>query len=75
MPAAAQAIPDAPSTPAAKKPREQTIHIGGYFPINDQLVIQFQKLKFDLRKSQQQMLHEALTDYVHKHRAKAAFEE
>lgn len=60
--------------PAPKKVREATIHIGGYFPINDKLVVEFQKLKFDLRKSQQQMLYEALSDYVHKHRANIAFE-
>jgi hypothetical protein len=70
-PAVAQ---DIPTRPAAAKVREATIHIGGYFPVNDKLVVEFQKLKFDLRKSQQQMLHEALSDYVHKHRAKAAFE-
>ncbi len=54
--------------------REATIHIAGYFPANDKLIIEFSKLEFDLRKSKQQMLNVALSDYVHKHRGKLACE-
>ena len=53
--------------------RRDKLHIGGYFDPSDQTIIAFQKLKIDLRKSQQEMLLEALRDYVAKHEAEQAF--
>lgn len=38
--------------------RLSKLHIGGYFDPRDPTVIAFQKLRIDLRKSQQEMLFE-----------------
>jgi hypothetical protein len=67
----------APMTPVRsttiKPSRVAKLHIGGYFDPNDPLVIAFQKLKIDLRRSQQEMLLDAIRDYVAKHEAGKAF--
>ena len=63
-----------PFRSAAQKPsRAAKLHIGGYFSPDDPIVIAFQKLKVDLRQSQQDMLMEALRDFVEKHRTARAF--
>ena len=49
-------------------------HIGGYYPPNDPTIKAFQKLGIDLDKDQQEMLYEAISDYVAKHQAASAFE-
>ena len=49
--------------------RRNKLHIGGYFDPSDQTIIVFQKSKIDLRKSQQEMLLEALRDFFAKHEA------
>jgi hypothetical protein len=49
------------------------LHVGGYFDPLDPIVMAFQKLKVDLRRSQQDMLLEALRDFVAKHEAAHAF--
>jgi hypothetical protein len=49
---------------ATKPSRLAKLHIGGYFDPNDPTVIAFQKLRVDLRTSQQEMLLEALRDFV-----------
>jgi len=56
-----------------KPSRLAKLHIGGYFDPNDATVIAFQKLRIDLRKSQQEMLFEALSDFVAKNVAASAF--
>ena len=43
--------------------RQAKLHIGGYFDPTDQTIVAFQKLKIDLRQSQQEMLFEALRDF------------
>ena len=53
--------------------RLSKLHIGGYFDPRDPTVIAFQKLRIDLRKSQQEMLFEALRDFVAKYQAQSAF--
>ena len=58
---------------APKPSRRNKLHIGGYFDPDDLHVIAFQKLRVDLRKSQQEMLLEALRDFVAKHEAASAF--
>ena len=58
---------------APKPSRRNKLHIGGYFDPDDPHVIAFQKLRVDLRKSQQEMLLEALRDFVAKHEAASAF--
>jgi hypothetical protein len=64
----------APKGAGTTKPsRRNKLHIGGYFDPDDLNVIAFQKLKVDLRKSQQEMLLEALRDFVAKHEAASAF--
>ncbi len=62
--------------PASKvKPsRVAKKHIGGYYPPNDSTIKAFQKLGIDLDKDQQEMLFEAISDYVAKHQAASAFE-
>lgn len=69
-----------PIAPAARratvKPsRQAKMHIGGYFDPDDPTINAFQKLRIDLRQSQQAMLLEALRDFVAKHRAASAFRE
>jgi hypothetical protein len=57
----------------AKPSRRNKLHIGGYFDPDDPNIIAFQKLRVDLRKSQQEMLLDALRDFVAKHEAASAF--
>jgi hypothetical protein len=68
--------PEAAPKPASKvKPsRIAKKHIGGYYPPNDATIKAFQKLGIDLDRDQQQMLFEAISDYVAKHQAASAFE-
>ena len=68
--------PEAAPKPASKvKPsRLAKKHIGGYYPLNDATIKAFQKLGIDLDKDQQEMLFEAISDYVAKHQAASAFE-
>lgn len=56
-----------------KPSREAKLHIGGYYDPSDPTVIAFQKLRIDLRKPQQEMLMDAIRDYVAKHEAAGAF--
>jgi hypothetical protein len=65
-----------PSEPTVRKPkpvRTARKHIGGYYHLNDPVIKAFQKLGIDLDKDQQDMLHEAIRDYVAKHEASRAF--
>ena len=59
---------------SVKSSRRAKLHLGGYYEPNDPTVIAFQKLGIDLRKSQQEMLLEALRDFVAKHEASRAFQ-
>jgi hypothetical protein len=69
----------APAEPAPKpaskvKPiRVAKKHIGGYYPPNDPTIKAFQKLGIDLDKDQQEMLFEAISDFIAKHQASRAF--
>jgi len=66
--------PEAAPAPSAIKPsRLRKLHLGGYFDPDDPAIIAFQKLRFDLRKSQQDMLMEAIRDFLAKHEALNAF--
>ena len=56
-----------------KPSRHAKLHIGGYFDPDEPIIVAFQKLKVDLRKSQQEMLLEALRDFVAKQQAERAF--
>ena len=63
-----------PSVPSSPKPsRHAKLHIGGYFDPYDETIVAFQKLKVDLRKSQQEMLLDALRDFVDKQQVARAF--
>ena len=66
-------VPAQPSRPSVKPSRQAKLHIGGYFNPDDPTINAFQKLRIDLRQSQQEMLFEALRDFVAKHRAESAF--
>jgi len=71
--AAAQPAPE----PAARKVKPSRLakkHIGGYYPPNDPTIKAFQKLGIDLDKDQQEMLFEAISDFVAKHQAASAFQ-
>jgi hypothetical protein len=63
--------PKAAST--VKPSRIAKLHIGGYYNPDDASVVAFQKLGIDLRKSQQEMLLEAIRDFVAKYEASRAF--
>lgn len=67
---AAVAVPQGGSV---RPSRVSKLHIGGYFEPTEPTVMAFQKLKVDLRRSQQDMLLEALRDFVAKHEAATAF--
>jgi hypothetical protein len=74
-PASASAAEPAPKPVSKVKPsRVAKRHIGGYYPPNDPTIKAFQKLGIDLDKDQQEMLFEAISDYVAKHQAATAFE-
>lgn len=62
------------TAPSTKPSRQRKIHLGGYYDPNDPTVIAFQKLKIDLRRSQEAMILDAITDYVAKHQAARAFQ-
>jgi hypothetical protein len=65
----------APRPVSTVKPsRRAKIHVGGYYHPDDASIIAFQKLGIDLRKTQQDMLFEAMRDYVAKHEASRAFQ-
>ena len=60
--------------PAARaSSRHAKLHVGGYFEPREPIVVAFQKLRVDLRRSQQDMLLEALRDFVAKQEAARAF--
>lgn len=56
-----------------KPSRRNKLHIGGYYEPDEPIIIAFQKLGIDLRATQQEMLLEAVTDFVAKHQAAVAF--
>ena len=64
---------------AARKPepkpkgRAALMHVGGYYDPHDPLIIEFAKLGIDLRQTKQEMLLEAIRDFVAKHKAAQAF--
>jgi hypothetical protein len=78
-----EAVPQAETTPPAEtvpvpraasiSSRHAKLHVGGYFDPYDPTLVAFQKLKVDLRRSQQDMLLEALRDFVAKQEAARAF--
>lgn len=72
-PAAPEPEPVAARARATKPSRQAKLHIGGYYDPTDATVIAFQKLRIDLRKPQQEMLLDAIRDYVAKHEAAGAF--
>jgi hypothetical protein len=57
-----------------KPSRLAKLHIGGYYRPDEPVIIAFQKLGIDLRKTQQEMLLEAVSDFVAKHQAASAFQ-
>lgn len=64
----------APRTASTIKPsRIAKLHIGGYYNPDDPSIVAFQKLGIDLRRSQQEMLLEAVRDFVAKYEASRAF--
>jgi len=66
-------IARAPNSIPRMSSRHAKLHVGGYFDPADPIIVAFQKLKIDLRRSQQDMLMEALRDYVAKQEAARAF--
>jgi len=59
---------------ATTKPsRIAKLHVGGYYYPDNTTIIAFQKLGIDLRRTQQDMLMEAIADFVAKHEASRAF--
>lgn len=57
-----------------KPSRRAKLHIGGYYSPDEPTIIAFQKLGIDLRQTQQDMLLEAVRDFVAKHEAATAFQ-
>lgn len=56
-----------------KPSRIAKLHVGGYYNPDDPGIVAFQKLGIDLRRSQQDMLQEAIRDFVAKYEASMAF--
>jgi hypothetical protein len=71
LPVAAEAAPKPAVT--VKPSRIAKLHVGGYYYPNDPTIVAFQKLGIDLRKTQQEMLMEAIRDFVGKYEASRAF--
>ncbi|MBN8901387.1 MAG: hypothetical protein BGO51_24350 [Rhodospirillales bacterium 69-11] len=71
--AAASETPGRAARSATKPSRQSKLHIGGYYSPGDETIIAFQKLGIDLRRPQQDMLFEAISDFVAKHQAAKAF--
>ena len=69
------AAAEPPATPArtTKPSRQSKLHIGGYYDPTNDTIVSFQKLGIDLRRPQQDMLLEAIRDFVAKHQAARAF--
>ena len=65
--------PARPAPSAIKPSRRSKLHIGGYYNPGDETIVAFQKLGIDLRRPQQDMLFEAISDFVAKHQAAKAF--
>lgn len=63
-----------PSQSKVKPSRRAKKHIGGYYAANDPVIVAFQKLGIDIDTHQQDMLYEAIRDYVAKHQAASAFQ-
>ncbi len=63
----------APTAAPKQKVRAGLMHVGGYYDPNDPLIIEFAKLGIDLRQTKQEMLLEAIRDFVAKHKAAQAF--
>lgn len=59
--------------PSTKPSRIAKLHLGGYYSPDDPTIVAFQKLGIDLRRSQQEMLLEAVRDFVSKYEASRAF--
>lgn len=72
-PAAIAAEPAERLTRSVKPSRQSKLHIGGYYDPSDDTIVSFQKLGIDLRRPQQDMLLEAIRDFVAKHQAAKAF--
>ena len=58
-----------------KPSRRNKLHIGGYYEPGEPIIVAFQKLGIDLRMTQQEMLLEAVADFVAKHQAASAFQQ
>jgi hypothetical protein len=56
-----------------KPSRIAKLHVGGYYHSDDATVIAFQELAIDLRRSQQDMLLEAVRSFVATHEASPRF--
>jgi hypothetical protein len=70
------ALTEAAPVPATIKPsRKGKLHLGGYYDPNNPTVIAFQKLGIDLRKTQQEMILDAIHDFVARQQASRAFNE
>jgi hypothetical protein len=72
-PATIAAEPAERSARSVKPSRQSKLHIGGYYDPSDDTIVSFQKLGIDLRRPQQDMLLEAIRDFVAKHQAAKAF--
>lgn len=73
LPQTAEAAPAPKATSTIKPSRIAKLHVGGYYYPDDPTVVAFQKLGIDLRKTQQEMLLEAIRDFVAKYEASRAF--
>jgi hypothetical protein len=71
--AAEHELPPKPAS-TVKPSRIAKLHVGGYYYPDDPTIVAFQKLGIDLRKTQQEMLYEAIRDFVAKHEALKAFQ-
>ena len=69
-----EAVQEPVTQPLSRVPsRRNKLHIGGYYEPDEPIIIAFQKLGIDLRATQQEMLLEAVGDFVAKHQAAVAF--
>jgi hypothetical protein len=73
VPQVAEPVPEPKRASTTKPSRIAKLHVGGYYYPDDASIVAFQKLGIDLRRSQQDMLLEAVRDFVAKYEASRAF--
>lgn len=72
-PAQATAMPDNVPKTARLRPNAGKMHIGGYYDPDDKVIDAFRRLAFETRRSQQELLREAMIALLSQQAGEATF--